>query len=105
MKITRKVNFRVVVEPRSLGDYGFIIMSDNSFNRKDEDIEKEYLNRCEGIKDEIKRHVDNVRSIAVDYDVEERCSFCGFEWEVDTETGEPRCCMSAVDEFNANKSK
>jgi hypothetical protein len=26
------------------------------------------------------------------------CSFCGYEWDVDGETGEPMCCQKAQDE-------
>lgn len=110
-KIIRKSNFRVVVEPKGLGDYGGIRVSDSFFGRSTEEIEKEYLQRCNEIEEEIKRHVDNVGYISVEYDTEERCSHCGYRWEVseddndsDFPKGTPMCCQKAIDEYNEQKS-
>ena len=100
-KITKKSNFRVVVEPKRLGDYGSIRTSD-SFLRKPEQIEKDYQRRCEDMVDQIKRHVDEVGDAYVDFDSESVCSHCGRDWEVDN-NGEPVCCNEAVDEYNKSK--
>jgi hypothetical protein len=100
-KIIRKSNFRVLVEPKRLGDYGSIRTSD-SFLRKPEQIEKDYQRRCDDIVDQIKRHVDEVGDVSVDFDTESVCSHCGREWEED-ENGEPVCCDSAIAEHNQSK--
>lgn len=106
MKIVRKSNFRVVVTPRRLGDYGSIRISDNFFgNKSDEQIEKDYLNRCKDIADQIKRHVDDVDSVEVDYDAEEPvCSHCNLDWDID-EDGCPTCCNKAIEEFEQSKQE
>lgn len=109
MKLTRKSNFRIVVEPRRLGDYGFIKTSDSAFGRTEEDIEKEYLQRCREIEDDIKRHVDNVDYIGIEYDTHEECSHCGLGWELsedendpDFPVGCPVCCDTAAAEWKAS---
>lgn len=109
-KIIRKSNFRVVVEPKGLGDYGSIRVSDSFFGRSEGEIEKEYLQRCNEIEREIKKHVDNVGYTFVKYDKEELCSHCGLGWEVaeddnnpDFPKGTPVCCQKAIDEYNEQK--
>lgn len=104
-KIIEKSNFRVVVEPKGLGDYGSIRVSDSMFYKTQQDREKEYSRRCNDIADEIKRHIDNVGYVNVEFDKEEKCSFCGYGWEVDEETKEPLCCQKAIDEFNQTKTQ
>ena len=102
MKKINKNNFRVVIEPRRIGDYGFCRISDNAYSQ--EEKEKEYAKMCRDILDECKRHIDNVGSIYIDYDAEEICSFCGYGWDIDPETKEPLCCNKAIDEFNISKT-
>lgn len=104
MKIIKKTNFRVVVEPRRLGDYGALRTSDTAFGRTEEQVEKDYKRRCEEIAEQITRHVDNVSSVDVDYDTDAYCSHCGYGWEVDPETKEPVCCNTAIEEFNEQKT-
>jgi len=103
MKIIRKTNFRLLVEPKSLGDYGSIRVSDTFFNKNAESIERQYMSRCKEIADQIKRHVDDVRSVDIDYDTEAVCSHCGYSWEVE-EDGTPLCCNEAVKQFQESKS-
>ena len=103
MKITRKENFRVIVEPRSLGDFGFGIVSDR-MGRTEEQCCKEYLERCEEIEQDIKRHVNNVGHVYVKFDKEEICSYCGYGWEEsegeeDFEKGSLVCCEEAMEEW------
>jgi Mg-chelatase subunit ChlI len=92
-----------VVEPRRLGDYGSVRTSD-SFLRKPDQIEKDYQRRCDEIAEQIKRHVDNVDSVEVEYDEEFTCSHCGQEWQVDG-IGCPICCDKAEQEFLAAKAE
>jgi hypothetical protein len=103
MKIIKKSNFRVVVEPRRLGDYGNIKISDNALYTEQR-AEKEYQRRCDEIVEQIKRHVDDVASAEVDYDAEAVCSHCGRAWEQD-ETGKPQCCTKAEKEFEESKTQ
>lgn len=104
MKIIKKSNFRVVVEPRRLGDFGSVRISDNFFGKTEAQVEKEYQSRCNDIEEQIKRHVDNVGSVQVEYDTDEVCSHCGSPWEQD-ETGMPQCCVKAEKEFEASKEQ
>jgi hypothetical protein len=55
---------------------------------------------CQNIIDDVKRHVDNISSMDIEYDTEEVCSFCGYAWDVDPETGEPLCCSEAQGEWS-----
>jgi rubrerythrin len=61
-------------------------------------------------KEQIKRHVDNVEDVRIEYDTDEVCSFCNYNWEVseddsdpDFPKGCPVCCQDAIDEWNKNK--
>ena len=85
-KITTKTNFRVIVEPVT-----------SICGIKLSTVESD----CREVADQIKRHVDNVRRVDVEYDVENTCSHCGYSWEVDEETGEPLCCQKAIDEHHS----
>ena len=91
-KITQKSNYRVVIEPVT-HIYG-IELSKHTVDRDLSDI-----------VEQVKRHVDNVHSVYIDYDKEDVCSFCGREWELDEETGEPTCCDKAIYEHNEELSK
>lgn len=108
MKITKKSNFKVVIEPRRLGDYGYVSVSDGFFGRSEERIAKDYEERCEEIIDQVKRHVDNVGWIGIECDSKEVCSHCGCNWDVlDNDSdpeypkGTPLCCNRAVEEFKS----
>ena len=89
MKKVKAENYRVVVEPRM---YTHI--------RRDF-TEKQYRDACNGIIEQIKRHVDNVLYVEIKFDSEYVCEFCGSTWEED-ENGEPMCCGKAQEEFNKN---
>lgn len=108
MKITVKTNFKVVIEPRRLGNYGFVSVSDNFTGRSSEQIAKDYEKRCEEIIDQVKRHVDNVGYVGIENDSSERCSHCGNDWDVlpddsdpDWPKGTPVCCDKAIQEFKS----
>jgi hypothetical protein len=102
-KIIHKSNFRVVVEPKRLGDYGNIKISDNALY-DEQRAQKEYQRRCEEMVEQIKRHVDNVDRVEVDFDVEYTCSHCEQEWTTD-EAGCPLCCEEAEQEYLAGKKQ
>lgn len=82
-KVIEKINFRVVVEPKT-HVYGIKL----SYVEQD----------CKEMADQIKRHVDNVSSVSVDFDTNVTCSHCGYGWEEDI-TGEPLCCNAAIEEW------
>ena len=104
MKVTREGNFRVIVTPRSPGDYGFAHISGQKWD------EGEERRACEEVADQIRRHVDGLpsasfnrsRGVDVECDTVEVCSFCGYEWELD-ENGVPACCDKAVAEHSATE--
>ena len=104
MKVSHRSNFRIIVTPKRLGDFGAIRVSDNFFGQSEERIEKDYMRRCDDIADQIKRHVDEVDSVEVNYDVEHTCSHCKYEWEVD-ENGTPICCDEAIAEHEKSKQE
>lgn len=111
MKIIRKSNIKVVIEPRGLGDYGCVIVSDDFFGQSQQTIEKNYQQRCEEIIDQIKRHVDNVGWIGIQADENEICSHCGHSWDVSEDDsdsefpkGTPLCCGKAIEEHLSNKN-
>lgn len=98
----KKDNFRVVVTPRSLTDFGGIVTSRNFFYSHDAEgqkrWEREMEQRCESIAADIKRHVDSVGHVAVEYDQDHVCSHCGAHWTEKSDTFNGGCC--ADDEKN-----
>ncbi len=85
-------NFRVVVEPRSLGDWGWVRTSDSLFTKNEEDRQRQYRERCEEIVADIKRHVDSVGSVYVDHDTVHKCEHCGWAWTEESATYNGGCC-------------
>lgn len=94
-KVITKDNFRVIIEPKGLGDYGSVRVSDSMFHKTPAEREKAYERRCKEIMEQVKRHVDEVQYVHIDYDAHEHCSFCGYVWDID-EQGVPLCCDEAV---------
>lgn len=112
MKTIKKHNFRVIIEPRRLGNFGFARMSDHLLYDSDETIQREYEKRCEEIVEDVKRHVDNVGHVSVEWDTEEVCSYCGRSWTESQDDldhgfpkGSPYCCDAAVTEWNSSLTK
>lgn len=83
MRIEIRENYRVEVTPDLWG-----------YN-KTEDQAKAV---CGEIAVSIRRHVDNVDSVAVNWDTRTVCSHCGRDWE-EYEDGCPCCCDEAQDEW------
>ena len=80
-------NPRVVVEPT--------VWIDDSFER--------LIRTCKSIESEIKRHVDDIEHVSIEYDTREICEFCETEWETNFE-GMPQCCVTAIDEWEDKKA-
>lgn len=95
MKKNRKQNIRVVVYPRSPGDFGSFSISGQKRS------EEETLQMCEEIADDIRRHVDNIpsrsiggnsRGVSVEWDDDPVCEYCGSIWSEDSVTYNGGCC-------------
>jgi hypothetical protein len=96
MKIETKSNYRIVVEPKTI-IYGFKLSK--------ETVESD----LKEMKEQIKRHVDNVGRVIIDYDVDETCSHCGLGWELSEDDNDPNfpkgcpvCCQDAIDEWKTD---
>lgn len=112
MKVTRKSNFRIEVTPKGLNNFGFVSVSDKFFGETEDQIAKDYLERCEHMADQIRRHVDYVRGAEVVFDSKEECSHCGSEWDAATDDtdpewpkGTPFCCDRAIQEFQESQKQ
>jgi hypothetical protein len=90
-----KQNFRVVVEPRRLGDLGSISISDSmACGGRIHLIEREYESRCQEIMADIKRHVDNAGYVSVEFDQQLVCEHCGDRWTEESQTYNGGCCSA-----------
>lgn len=91
-----KDNFRVVVEPRSMTDFGGLSTSRGFFYASDAEgqrrWERDMHDRCAEIVSDIKRHVDNVSYAWVEFDQEHVCSHCGSNWTEDSNSYNGGCC-------------
>lgn len=91
MKTSVCTNFHVRVEPRSKGDFGFATISSIQYTPKEEE------EACEEMVREIKRHVDRVGYIGVEYDAEQVCEFCGAQWTEDDDNYNGGCCSQDIE--------
>lgn len=91
-KISSRVNHRVVITPRRLGDFGMARISESFCYKYEQDRHKKYLDICESIKLEVKRHVDNVSDVSVEFDNEYVCEFCGSKWTEESKKYNMGCC-------------
>lgn len=96
MKITRRENFRVVIEPRGLGNFGYVSCSDRMFCKDEADRQRQYRDRCEEIAADVRRHCDNVGHVSVESDEVGECEHCGSRWTEDSPDYNGGCC--SVDE-------
>lgn len=92
-KHTRHSGFRVVIEPRRLGHFGFGSVSDSLVTSGEEDRQRKYRERCEEIMADVKRHVDNVGHVGIEHDTEHVCEHCGWKWTEDSDTYNGGCCQ------------
>jgi len=92
MKVVNKIDFRLVIEPESVP-----FLSEDK-ERAEWQREEECLN----LRDEIGRKILNIKSMRVEHDTEEFCSFCNERWD-EHEVGYPRCCSEAFTEWKKEK--
>ncbi len=95
MKLVKKSNYRIVVEPKT---HIFGIELSEETQKKD----------LRDMEEQIKRHVDNIGYISVQCDTDEVCSHCNLTWEVSEDNSDPDfpkgcpvCCNKAIDEWKA----
>ena len=76
------------------------------------------LRQLRNMAAEMRRHVDHVAEVTVQWDTRAVCSFCGYEWKEATADdleshpddyedwvlGEPLCCTRAAEEFRRNQT-
>lgn len=91
-KISTRENYRVVVTPRRLGDFGVARISESACYADEADRHKQYLDACERIKQHIKRHADDVYSVDIEYDEIFVCKYCGSEWTEKDKNYNGGCC-------------
>lgn len=91
-----KENFRVVIQPRDLGDFGFVKAGLGLVYGRGPDaqarIEKDWQERCEQIVKDVERHVSDVSSAYVEFDQQPVCSHCGWPWTEESTTYNGGCC-------------
>ena len=89
MKTTKITGYHLKVEPRSLGNLGFVSVSDH---RVSNDPARDYRKRVGEIADQIRRHVDNVGHIEIVEESESCCEFCGYHWGEKSDEYNGGCC-------------
>jgi hypothetical protein len=107
-KKVEQTNFRVVIEPRGLGNFGQISMPDRLICPDKDHRLRQYRERCDEIAADVKRHVDNVGHVYVDFDTEGECEHCGSRWTEDSDQYNGGCCEKdqvAQDIRDAAKAK
>jgi hypothetical protein len=91
-----KTNFRVVIEPRGLGDFGSVSMSVGLLYGRTEEAQKriarEEEERANEVMADVKRHVDNVGRAYVEFDQEHVCEHCGSAWTEKSPDYNGGCC-------------
>lgn len=99
--LSKKTNFRVVVHPRGLGNFGSVRASDGFFYghgpEAEARIEKEYQERCEEIIADIRRHVDSVGFTEIEFDQDSVCEHCGSVWTEESDQYNGGCCSKDED--------
>lgn len=55
-------------------------------------FEKRAQSQCQDIMDEIRRHVDNVESVHMEWETEDVCSHCGDYWLEKSDQYNGGCC-------------
>lgn len=97
-KVIQKNDIRVVVQPRSPGDFGSVSIS--GIKRS----ESETIEMCEFIAADIRRHVDGLQSrgnrgVEVTWDDVPVCGHCGSDWTGESAIYNGGCCSK--DDENA----
>lgn len=66
-------------------------------------FEKDAQAECQNIMDEIKRHVDNVQYVYIEWETEDTCSHCGGYWGETSSEYNGGCCDKDEDNNPSNK--
>ena len=98
-RIIKHDNYRVIVNPRRLGDFGYASISDAMVCADEAERLKMYKDLCDEIVADIKRHVSGVGYVGVECDSEYVCGYCGASWTEDDDKYNGGCC--AKDEIDA----
>lgn len=103
-KIAGYENYRVIIEPRRLGDFVYYSVSDYLVCPDLQRRQQQYKERCDEIASEVRRHVDNVGSVEVVCDSIEVCEHCGAEWTEQSKNYNGGCCDADQKAYEENQS-
>ena len=96
-----KDDIRIVIYPRSEGDYGWISIG----NVGTPETNARHLETEAGrIMSEIRRHVDAPGQVSIAYNRRLRCSYCGDVEPLQEQDRWPECCSAEQSEFFAAHS-
>lgn len=94
-KLGVKDNFCVVIDPKSMTDFGAVIVS-RDFVYQGESAqahwEDDMTKRCMEIIEQVRRHCDHVASAFMKYDQEDNCEYCNSKWTESSATYNGGCC-------------
>lgn len=95
-KLGNKENFRVVIEPRGMGDFGSVRASVDLFYGSTPEekarLSRDQQDRANEVLADVKRHVDNVGSAWVEFDQPPVCEHCGSQWTEEGADYNGGCC-------------
>lgn len=99
MKVTRKDNWRVVLEVEK--PYAITLAEINGEDQAQ--INKRWQAAADEVAAQARRHLDGVGHVMVKWDHHVECSFCGYDWETEAASGRPECCDAAQAEWKADR--
>jgi rubrerythrin len=95
-KAGAKDNFRIVVEPRSVTNFGYVSASRGLLYGYGPEAqarwERDMQERCDELIADMKRHVDNFGRAFVEFDQEHVCEHCGSTWTETSSAYNGGCC-------------
>jgi hypothetical protein len=97
MKITFRDNYRIVIEPDSIGNMGICRMSDYFIEPDPIKRAKRYKEACEDILKDCKKHIDNVGNIFIESDIIESCEYCNAGWTEESPYYNGGCCIKDIE--------
>ena len=100
MRKLKNENYRVMIEPRRLGDLGSVSLGDHYMCKDEADRQRQYRERCEQIVSEVKRHVAEVGYVSVVFDTVHVCEYCGSQWTEDDDKYNGGCCAKDQEAYD-----
>lgn len=90
-KKQKRYGFRVVVEPRRPGDFGFAHIGGMTQS------EREWESACKAIAEQIRHHVDGLpsehgRGVSIEWETSSVCEYCGSDWTEESTEYNGGCC-------------